>query len=118
VATDLDKESTADGPMHDNTILLPDPKISEQLQHTIWRFGLVAAMVTIGFMFDLSLTELPFTPSDRSVSAYSIELSSPAPARNPSEDKIEAAKAASIFGKRDCRYLLRGATGSCGPFDA
>jgi serine/threonine protein kinase len=94
VATDLDKESTADGPMHDNTILLPDPKISEQLQHTIWRFGLVAAMVTIGFMFDLSLTELPFTPSDRSVSAYSIELSSPAPARNPSEDKIEAAKAA------------------------
>jgi serine/threonine protein kinase/Flp pilus assembly protein TadD len=92
VATD--KESTAGGTTHENTILLTDPKISEQLRPNIWRFGLVAAMVIIGFMFDLSLTKLPFTPSDRSVSAYSIELPSPEPATNPNEEKIKAAKAA------------------------
>ena len=94
VTTDLDRESTADGPTHDNTILLADPKISEQLRPNMWRFGLVAAMVIIGFMFDLSLTKLPFTPSDRSVSAYSIELPSPEPTINPTEVKIEAAQAA------------------------
>ncbi len=94
VATDLDKESTADGPTHQSTIFLAVPKISEQLRPNIWRFGLVAAMVIIGFMFDLSLAKLPFTPSDRSVSAYSIELPPPAPVRNPTKDKIEAAKAA------------------------
>jgi tetratricopeptide (TPR) repeat protein len=38
------------------------------------------------------LAKLPFTPSDRSVSAYSIELPSPYP--DPTEEKIEAAKAA------------------------
>ena len=49
-------------------------------------------MVIIAFMFDRSLTKLPFTPSDRSVSAYSIEL--PSPVINPTEAKIEAARAA------------------------
>jgi len=93
-ATDFDKESTADEPTNNSTIVLTVPKISEQLRPNIWRFGLVAAMVIIGFMFDLSLTKLPFTPSDRSVAAYSIELPSPARTRNPTEDKIEAAKAA------------------------
>ena len=94
VAGEHAKESIAEAPTQDNTILLSDPKISEQLQHNLWRFGLVAAMVIIGFVFDLSLTELPFTPSDRSVSAYSIGSPPPAPAINPTEEKIEAAKAA------------------------
>ena len=94
VATDLDMEATADDPAYDNTILLADPKISEQLRPNIWRFGWVAVMVLMGFMFDLSLTKLPFTPSDRSVSAYSIELPSPDSAINPIGDKIEAVKTA------------------------
>ncbi len=37
----------------------------------------LVAMVIIGFVFNLSLTDLPFTPSDRSVAAYSIELLPP-----------------------------------------
>ena len=93
-ATELDKESTAGGLTQDNTIVLADPKISEQLRPNIWRFGLVAAMVIIGFIFDLSLTKLPFTPSDRSVSAHSLKLLSPELAANPNEEKINAARAA------------------------
>ena len=93
-STDLDKESTAGTLTEDNTILLADPKISEQLRPNLWRFGLVAAMVIIGFIFDLSLTKLPFTPSDRSVSAHSLKLLSPELAANPNEEKINAAKAA------------------------
>lgn len=94
MATDLDKESTAGEFTQDNTILLADPKISKELQPNIWRFGLVAAMVIIGFIFDLSLTKLPFTPSDRSVSAHSLELLSPELVANPHEEKIKAANAA------------------------
>ena len=93
-ATELDKESTAGGLTQDNTIILADPKISKQLRPNIWRFGLVAAMVIIGFIFDLSLTKLPFTPSDRSVSAHSLKLLSPELAANPNEEKINAARAA------------------------
>ncbi len=91
VPNDSDSDSSSDEATSSRTVVLDVPKISEQVQHNIWRFGLVAAMVIIGFMFDLSLTKLPFTPSDRSVSAYSIELSTPP---NSTEDKIEAAKAA------------------------
>jgi serine/threonine protein kinase/Flp pilus assembly protein TadD len=89
------------GATHSSTIMLASPRISEQLRHNLWRFGLVAAMVVIGFMFDLSLTELPFTPSDRSVAAYSIGLPAPETSTtknraesNAYQDKIEAAKAA------------------------
>jgi serine/threonine protein kinase/TolA-binding protein len=92
VPTDFGDDSSPDGLTGNSTIALSVPKIPEKFQHNIWRFGLVAAMVIIGFMFDLSLTKLPFTPSDRSVSAYSIELSSPV--INPTEAKIEAARAA------------------------
>jgi tetratricopeptide (TPR) repeat protein len=92
VPTDFGDDSSPDGLTGNSTIALNVPKIAEKFQYNIWRFGLVAAMVIIGFMFDLSLTKLPFTPSDRSVSAYSIEL--PSPVINPTEAKIEAAKAA------------------------
>ena len=92
VPTDFGDDSSPDELTGNSTIALNVPKIAEKFQYNIWRFGLVAAMVIIGFMFDLSLTKLPFTPSDRSVSAYSIEL--PSPVINPTEAKIEAAKAA------------------------
>lgn len=78
-----------------STVFLAGPKISERLQRNIWRLALAAGMVIIGLMFNLSLAELPFTPSDRSVSAYWIE---PAPAvagRAASDiaaDQIQAAK--------------------------
>jgi len=64
----------ADG-TYGSTVFLADPKKWEPLRHNIWRFLPVAAMAIIGFVFNLSLTELPFTPSDRSVAAYSIDLS-------------------------------------------
>ena len=92
VPTDSANDSSPGEATGNKTIALDAPKISAQFQHNIWRFGLVAAMVIIAFMFDLSLTKLPFTPSDRSVSAYSIEL--PSPHADPTEDKIEAAKTA------------------------
>jgi serine/threonine protein kinase/Tfp pilus assembly protein PilF len=92
VPTDFGNDSSSYEATGNRTIALDVPKISEQFQHNIWRFGLVAGMVIIAFMFDLSLTKLPFTPSDRSVSAYSIEL--PSPHTNPTDDKVEAAKAA------------------------
>ena len=60
-----------------STVFLADPKKWEPLRRNIWRFVPVAGMVIIGFVFNLSLTELPFTPSDRSFAAYSIELSPP-----------------------------------------
>ena len=94
VSDDRDQESTADGLTQDNTILLTEPKVSEQWRPHIWRFGLVAAMVLIGFLFNLSLTKLPFTPSDRSVSAYSIEMPPLEPTTEPNAEKIKAAKAA------------------------
>lgn len=58
-----------------STVFLADPQKWEPLRFNIWRFAPVAGMVIIGFVFNLSLAELPFTPSDRSVAAYSIELS-------------------------------------------
>ncbi len=61
-----------------STVFLADPQKWEPLRRNIWRFAPVAGMVIIGFVFNLSLTELPFTPSDRSFAAYSIELSPPA----------------------------------------
>jgi serine/threonine protein kinase len=91
--TDLDNQSTTEGSTHKSTIFLAVPKLSEQHRGNIWRISLVAAIIIIGFIFDLSLTKTPFTPSDRSVSAYSIELPPP-PAKNPAKDKIQAAKAA------------------------
>ena len=92
VPTNFGNDSSPDEATGNRTIALEAPKISEQFQHNIWRFGLVAGMVIIAFMFDLSLTKLPFTPSDRAVSAYSIEL--PSPHSNPTDDKIKAVKAA------------------------
>jgi len=58
-----------------STVFLADPKKWEPLRRNIWRFVPVAGMAILGFVFNLSLTELPFTPSDRSFAAYSIELS-------------------------------------------
>ena len=68
-----------------------------QLQRNIWRLALAAGMIIIGFMFNLSLAELPFTPSDRSVAAYWIEPSPAVVDRAVSgavADQIQAAKSA------------------------
>ena len=90
VPIDLANDSSPDEATGNRTIALDAPKISGQFQHNIWRFGLVAGMVIIAFMFDLSLAKLPFTPSDRSVSAYSIELPSPHPDRRRSRDRTSS----------------------------
>jgi serine/threonine protein kinase len=88
----LSNRSRSDRGADDSTIFLGVPKVSEQIRPNLWRFALVAGMVTMGLVFELSLAELPFTPSDRIVSAYSIEL--PSVATGTTKDKIEAATAA------------------------
>jgi serine/threonine protein kinase/Tfp pilus assembly protein PilF len=73
-----------------STVFLADPQKWEPLRRNIWRFAPVVGMAIIGFVFNLSLTELPFTPSDRSVAAYSIIL--PPPADDPTAGQIKAAQ--------------------------
>ncbi|MGD9410913.1 MAG: protein kinase [Desulfobacterales bacterium] len=75
-----------------STVFLTAPGKWELLRRHIWRFMPVAAMIIIGFVFNLSLTELSFTPSDRSVAAYSIELSPPRV--DPIANQIKAAREA------------------------
>ena len=75
--SDLDRQPTATVGTFADTVFLADPQKWEPLRRYIWRFALAAGMAIIGFGFNLSLAELPFTPSDRFVSAYSIELPPP-----------------------------------------
>ena len=80
-----------------STIFLAEPKRSALLQRNIWRLALATGMILIGFMFNLSLAELPFTPSDRTVSAYWVEPSSAAVEKETSDrvaEQIQIAKAA------------------------
>jgi tetratricopeptide (TPR) repeat protein len=60
-----------------STVFLAAPGKWKLLRRNIWRFMPLGAMALIGLVFNLSLAELPFTPSDRSVAAYSIELTPP-----------------------------------------
>jgi serine/threonine protein kinase len=78
----------ADG-TYGSTVFLNAPGKWELIRRHIWRFVPVAAMVIMGFVFNLSLTELSFTPSDRSVAAYSIELPPPV---DTIADQIRAAR--------------------------
>jgi len=73
-----------------STVFLADPKKFEPLRRNIWRFAPVVGMVIIGFVFNLSLAELPFTPSDRSVAAYSIQLTPSTD--DTTADQIKAAR--------------------------
>jgi serine/threonine protein kinase len=73
-----------------STVFLAAPGKWKLLRGNIWRFMPLVAMAIIGFVFNLSLTELPFTPSDRSVAAYSIEL--PLPHVDTIADQIKAAR--------------------------
>lgn len=89
-----DHTPSADNEDTGNTIFLPESKIAAQFQHTIWRFVPAAAMVIIGFVFNLSLAELPFTPSDRSVAAYSQILPPAKTETDTAGDQIKAARQA------------------------
>ena len=77
-----------------NTIFLPDTDAAQPFRHTLWRFAPAAAMVILGLFFNLSLAELPFTPSDRSVAAYAVILSSPKADMSTDNDQIQAARQA------------------------
>jgi serine/threonine protein kinase len=79
----------ADG-TYGSTVFLTAPSKWQLVRSSIWRFMPLAAMVVIGFVFNLSVAELPFTPSDRSVAAYSIELSPPQV--DTIADKLKAAR--------------------------
>jgi len=103
-----DNRPASKGETSGSTIFLAEPKMVGNLQRKIWRLALVAGMVIIGFMFNLSLTELPFTPSDRSVSAYWIEPSQAVAERATSDitaDQIQTAKAA-LQAKEFSRALM------------
>jgi len=94
---DSGRRPASEGETNGSTIFLAEPKMAGQLQRNIWHLALAAGIVFIGFMFNLSLAELPFTPSDRSVSAYWIEPSIAVADRTASDtvaEQIQAAKAA------------------------
>ncbi|MEJ2727563.1 MAG: protein kinase [Deltaproteobacteria bacterium] len=80
----------SDDETHGSTVFLNAPGKWELFRHHIWRFIPVGAMIILGLVFNLSLTELSFTPSDRSVAAYSIDL--PPPPVDTIADQIEAAR--------------------------
>jgi serine/threonine protein kinase/Flp pilus assembly protein TadD len=91
-----------------STIFLIEPKMSPQLQHHLWRLALTVGIVLIGFMFNLSLAELPFTPSDRSVAAYWIEPPSAVAERTASDiiaKRIQSAKDA-LLAKQFSQALM------------
>lgn len=89
-----DHTSSVDNEDTGNTIFLPESKIAAQFQHTIWRFVPAAVMVIIGLVFNLSLAEVPFTPSDRSVAAYSLILPPAKTDTDTAGDQIKAARQA------------------------
>lgn len=72
--SDLDSQLPDTDGSPGSTVFLADPQKWQPFQRHIWRFALVAGLTLLGFVLNLSLAELPFTPSDRSVSAYSIDL--------------------------------------------
>jgi len=80
-----------------STVFLADPQKWEPPRLNIWRFAPVAGMVIIALLFNLSLAELPFTPSDRSVAAYSQQL--PAPNDEATAAQIDAAREALRAGQ-------------------
>jgi serine/threonine protein kinase len=104
-----DSQPASAGATNGSTIFLVEPKMTVQLQRNIWRMALAAGMVIIGFLFNLSLAELPFTPSDRSVAASWIEPSPAAADRTASDttaDRIQAANAA-LQEKQFSRALMQ-----------
>ena len=80
-----------------STVFLADRQKWEPPRFNIWRFAPVAGMVIIGFLFNLSLAELPFTPSDRSVAAYAMQL--PPPKADATAGQINAAREALRAGQ-------------------
>ena len=72
--SDLDSQLPDADESPGSTVFLADPQKWQPFQRHIWRFALVAGLTLLSFVLNLSLAELPFTPSDRSVSAYSIDL--------------------------------------------
>ena len=87
-ASSLDSEDTG------STVFLPEAKTAAPFQRTLWRLAPAAVMVILGFVFNLSLAELPFTPSDRSVAAYSIVSTPAGKNSDPYADQIKAARQA------------------------
>ena len=91
--------SSIDGDNTGSTIFLPENQPPATIQPHIWRYAPAVVMVILGFVFNLSLAELPFTPSDRSVAAYSMILSSPGPESNSNRQQIKAARQATSAGR-------------------
>jgi serine/threonine protein kinase len=92
-----------------STIFLAEPKMPTPLQRNIWRLALAAGMILIGFMFNLSLAELPFTPSERSVSAYWVAPSPAAVDKEASDriaDQIQTAETALQAGEFSKALML------------
>ena len=89
-----DHASSRDSENTGSTVFLLEPQSGFAFQQTIWRFAPAAVMVILGVVFNLSLAELPFTPSDRSVAAYSLALTNPKPEPMISAEQIHAARQA------------------------
>jgi len=90
--TDLEGRPADTAGTFGSTVFLADSQKKKPFWHSFWRLGLAVGMAMVGFLFNLSLAELPFTPSDRSVSAYSIQL--PPSAADKNAEPIESARQA------------------------
>ena len=80
-----------------STVFLADPQKWELSRFNLWRSAPVVGMIIICFLLNLSLAQLPFTPSDRSVAAYSIPL--PSPKDDATAGQINAAREALRAGQ-------------------
>ena len=87
-ASPIDSENTG------STVFLPETQMTPPIQNTLWRYAPAALLVILGFVFNLSLTEVPFTPSDRSVAAYSVMSAPVKPHADINADHIETARKA------------------------
>jgi tetratricopeptide (TPR) repeat protein len=86
--------SSRDNDNTGSTVFLQETRPAPAFQKTIWRFAPAAVMVILGIFFNLSLTELPFTLSDRSVAAYSLTPTTTKPETNITGEQIQAARQA------------------------
>lgn len=86
--------SSRDSDNTGSTVFLPENQPQPSFHHTIWRFAPAAAMVILGFVFNLSLAELPFTPSDRSFAAYAPISTASQTETDTTADQIKTARQA------------------------
>ncbi|MGD8990694.1 MAG: protein kinase [Desulfobacterales bacterium] len=88
------RASSGDNDNTGSTVFLQETRPAPAFQKTIWRFTPAAVMFMLSIVFNLSLAELPFTPSDRSVAAHSLTPTTTKPVTNITGEQIKTARQA------------------------